>query len=457
MFEDQQAEQTQSASPWQRFLANKSAVILAVVALIAFLAVCALSIALVQVLRNNGTTAVAEPTPFSGTPVPFPSNINPIVMGSSDTDTISMTVDIPLTLRVADQAFAVQPIVVGIDGNWSSADMDEESATWVYGTVINSVYGLADTSDNKQLLNDLVPGDKLVVTMRSGYEQPFTFTQRETVASSNQTIFAQQTPGITLLIVGERGSERLMVKGVFDAAAVNNRTQANMFELGEPAQLQDLQITVNSAAYTNDPNNAGFAYYLVDYQIQNLGLSAFDTSALRFTLLDDLGTQYATNPSANQSGNFPPLSGFLNANQTSTATAGFQIPAGLNSRNLRFVITHPQGAQSEVEIPFRSGGLSQGNSITLNIVSVSPDFTSLNLNGQVVNLGSQPTVITEADVSLKTPDGTSYLITSVNPPFPWTAAPGQTLSYSVSYRYPLTGNSAVFTIASQPFQLSNLE
>ena len=454
MSEDQQDQQDDSP---KGFFANTSAIILAVVAVIALVAVCGLSIALIQVTRDGGETAGVTPTPFGGTAVPLPGSSNPIVMGSSDTDTISMTVDLPVTLRIGEQAFPINPVVIGTNGVWSSSDMDDESAAWVYGTLINGVYGLADNNENQNLLNELLPGDKIIVGMRSGYEQPFTFSQRELVANNNQTIFSQQAPGVTLVIVGDNGSERLVVKGTFDATAVNNNTQTNIFELGEPAQVEDLQITVNSASYTNDPNSSGFAYYLVDYQIQNLGLSAFDTTALRFALLDDLGTQYATNPIASQSGNFPPLSGFLNANQTVLATAGFQIPAGLNSNNLRFVVTHPNGAQSQVEIPFRSSGPAQGTSITLNIVAVSPDLTSLNLNGQIANLGSQPTVITETDVNLKTPDGTNYLITSVNPPFPWTVAPGQTLAYSVSYRYPLTSGSAVFIIANQPFQLSNLQ
>jgi hypothetical protein len=108
---------------------------------------------------------------------------------------------------------------------------------------------------------------------------------------------------------------------------------------------------------TNRPEApTGFGFFLIDFVVQNVGLTAIDTSAYRFTLADELGNQYALNPIASRLGNFPPLGGFVNAGQSVSATAGYQIPAGLVSPNLTWTVTAPDGAQIQAVLPFTAGG-----------------------------------------------------------------------------------------------------
>jgi hypothetical protein len=175
-------------------------------------------------------------------------------------------------------------------------------------------------------------------------------------------------------------------------------------------------------------------------------------------LMDGLGNQYATNPVASQLGNHPPLGGFLNSSQSQTATAGYQIPIGLNASALSWVASRQDtGGQVQVTIPFNSTGEGAlGTDARLIQVEVSPDFTSLILRGEVTNLGDQPLLVAEQDISLKTPDGSAYLILSSNPPFPWAVAANQSLPYSVSYQWPLASDTAIFSVLNQPFQLSGL-
>jgi hypothetical protein len=222
-------------------------------------------------------------------------------------------------------------------------------------------------------------------------------------------------------------------------------------------QLDNVQLTVNGATYMADRAEIppGFAYFVVDYQIQNVGLTAFDTSLLDLKLVDEIGNQYALNPAASQMGNFPMLNGFLNANQAVNASAGYQVPLGLNSETVNWVVTNRQsGAQVFVTLPFTGGETAvQGATTSLFRADVSPDLTSLNLGGQVTNLGTQPLVITESDVQLRSEDGTVYLMLSVNPPLPWTVAPGQTVQFFVTYQRPPSGN-AIFRVLNQEFLIS---
>jgi hypothetical protein len=140
-----------------------------------------------------------------------------------------------------------------------------------------------------------------------------------------------------------------------------------------------------------------------------------------------------------------------------SVTVGYQIPMGLLSPNLTWVVMQTNtGAQIQVSLPFNGGGGGQGTVISLEAVNVSPDFTSLNLLGTVVNGSTQPIVIGEQNVSLRTGDGSVYLLLSTNPAFPWSVAPGQTLQYVVSFQRPSTATNAVFTVLNQQFELSNL-
>ncbi|MBK7895964.1 MAG: hypothetical protein WAS33_23105 [Candidatus Promineifilaceae bacterium] len=445
---------------WRESLSNPAVLVAGGIALIALLAVVVLSIILVQGRGEGADTAV------SGTPTPFangnagPLAAEPLVVGMSDSATISVTLDAPVTLSLPGQQFNVQTQIIGADGTWTPA-LDAQAAgtaVWVYGSIVNYVIGLPDSDANRALLEGLTPGDELLLATRGGMRLTFSFNNRSTVPVTNRDIFGQTTPGITLVMLGSEGTERLVVNGRYVVADTAN-TSGNVVGLGETAQLENVQVTVNSTTYIADRPEIppGFALFVVDYQIQNVGLTALDSGNLQLSLSDTIGNQYAISPLATQLGNFPTLAGFLNANQVMQASAGYQIPLGLESDTLSWVVTNRNsGAQVYVTLPFTGGSAAAaGSAISLARVDVSTDLTSLILGGQVTNLGTQPIVITESDVSLQTDDGSIYLLLSTNPPFPWTVPPGQTLQYFLTYQRPPTA-TAVFRILNQGFQLTNL-
>ena len=453
-------EQPSDTTAATSFFANRGVMALAIVAVVALIAVGVLGFLLVNSL-NDDDEGTGDPTP-----TPFPATTGAsscgesLVMGISDTETVSMTVDAPTTLRFQNESWRVQTQVITADGIWSTSNIDAETAVWVCGTIINYVIGLPDSDANRAAMEAMALGDEIVLSTRNNVQFAFSFEGRQTVPSGNRDVYKQNVPGITLVLLGSEGGERLVVNGRYLESEASNENADNVVELGETTQLDNLQLTVSGAAYVLDRPEApaGFAFYLIDYQLQNLGLTALDTNRLQVTLMDDLGNRYALNPVASQLGNNRPLSGFLNANQVVAATAGYQIPLGLSSSTLSWVLSRTdQGGQVQVNIPFSGGsGAARATNISLNQVQVSADLTSLILTGQINNLGDQPSVIMESDVSLKTDDGSLYLKLATNPPFPWTLSPGQTVQYSVTFQRPSTRDTAVFTILNQPFQLSNL-
>lgn len=457
------ADQQPPSTTRQRLTANPALLLLGIVAIIALLAACIMGFILLRPMLG-GSGAATGGTPTTGQPTPFPqatqqAAAQPIIVGVSDSGTISVTLDAPATLDVLDRRWAVQPQTIGVDGLWSP-EIDEATAAWVNGTIVNYIFGLADSEANQTFLESLAPGQQMVITTRQGTTHTFSFDSRNSVASSDRSVFNQQTPGITLMLLKGDDDNRLVVRGRYEVAAASQTTDGNVIQMGETAQLGDAQFTPQASSFlTNRPEApVGFGFFLIDFVMQNVGLSAIDTSTYRFTLSDELGNQYALNPIASRLGNYPPLSGFVNAGQSVTATAGYQIPAGLVSPNLTWTIVAPDGSQVQSILPFTAGGAAgQSAVISLQQATITPDLNNLIIVGQVTNVGVQPLVIAPADVSLRTPAGSDYLLLATNPPFPWTVPPNQTLQFAVTYQRPIGSASAVFTLLSQPFELSGLQ
>jgi hypothetical protein len=403
-------------------------------------------------LLRPETTLDPTPTPFAQAEAVVPDD----VIISSDTVTVSLSA--PVSLEVGGRSYQVQPQVVTVDGVWAPAIAGEQTAVWIHGTIINYVLGLSDTVANRATIESLAPGDEIVLRGRDGAVHTFAFNSRRTVPATSRDIFDQTAPGITLVLVGARGQERLVAQGRYVVAETTPAEDPNVVELGETAQLNGLQLTVLSAMHQFERPEApsGFAFYLIDFELQNVGTTILETGNLRLTLADHMGNQYALNPTASQVGNYMPVGGPLGPGQTARATAGYQIPAGLSSPTLRWVVTRlDTGSQAQVNIPFRGAAeLGQQALVTLQQGEVSLDGTSLMLWGQITNLGDQPLVVQETNVSLIS-NGSFYLILSTNPRFPWIVAPGQTADFSLTFQRP-SGDTAVFTVLNQPFQLTGL-
>jgi hypothetical protein len=451
----------------QQLTANPGLLLLGIIALVALVAACIMGFMLLRPLiggegdgdgqsETSGTVSAGEPTPFpQGTAAPAGQ---PIVVGVSESGTFSVTLDAPSTLDVLGSQWAVVPQNIGADGLWNP-EVSEDSAAWINGAIVNYVFGLEGNEANRTLMEGLAPGDQMTVASRGGVTHTFNFDSRAQVAASDRSIFNQQTPGITLILLDGGAEDRLVVRGRYEVAATSPTT-GNVIQLGETAQLGDAQITPQASSFlTNRPEApVGFGFFLIDFVMQNVGLSAIDTSAYRFTLSDELGNQYALNPIASRLGNNPPLTGFINAGQSVTATAGYQIPAGLVSPNLIWTIIAPDGSQVQASLPFTAGGAAgQSAVVSLQQATITPDLNNLIIVGQVTNVGAQPLVIAPEDISLRTPAGSDYLLLATNPPFPWTVPPNQTLQFAVTYQRPIGSASAIFTLLGQPFELSGLQ
>ncbi|MDT8304941.1 MAG: DUF4352 domain-containing protein [Anaerolineae bacterium] len=448
-----------SSSPrFRELVAGRTPLLVALGAIVVGL--CLLVVFAALLLRGGDVLEGEEPTPFPTNPGAATAEV--IVGGIVSGTPISLSLNAPATLEIGAQTYAVRPEPVAADGSWDPELRDEQTAAWIYGTLINYVIGLADTSNNRDMLEGLAPGATVYLILRDGTRHGFAITGREFVPTNRVDLFAQNFPGLTLILLGARGDERLVVRGdyVVDTAAGGAPSGAgNQIELGQTAQLDNLRLSVTGAASLFDRPEAppGFIFYLVDMQLDNAGTEPLDLSQLRFALRDDLGNQYALNPQASGLGTNPPPSGTLAPGESRTASLAYQLPSGLASPTVTLLISREGGTgEILVTLPFAGGGTDAAltGAVSLQQAEVSEDGTTLSLFGQVSNSGTQPLIVGEGDVSLVA-NGTVHLILSTNPAFPWTIAPGGTVPFTLSFQRP-AASEAIFTLLSQPFQLTGL-
>lgn len=440
-------------------LSQQSPVVLGAIAFLVLI-ICLLIVALLATLRDRGViSGVPTPTPFKGNTEEV-SVLTPAFEVIGAGDIITGTVDIPSTLSFGGAAYSVEVDSVNLEGGWEPTVEGEDQSVWLFGTIVNYVFGLPNSTENKAAIEALDAGDEIKVSTQSGATFTFAFESRLPAEVSDLEIYEQRQPSITLILLEEGEQERLVVTGRFQLSSSGTETEENVVSLGETAQLGDVQVTAVSTSYIVDRPEIGpgFAFFMVDFEVRNVGLTAFDSTKLDLTLIDDLGNRYAVNQVASQIGNYPPLTGFLNSNQSFVATAGYQIPINLSGNSLSWVVTRTDtGSQVYVLLPFAGRNTAvQGTSVTLTRADVSPDLTSLILSGNVTNNGSQPITVTANDVSLTTEDGSVWLIQSTNPSFPWTIAPGQSITYFFTYQRPPMP-TAIFRVLNQEFLLTGLQ
>lgn len=438
-------------------LSQRGPLVIALVAAAAGLILICLFVFLI--IRSDGTP---EPTPTAEPvdSVALDTDRFPY-QAISDSGAISVTMETPIFLDVSGQQFTVQAEVLPESGPWLPPLLNETTAAWPYGAVINYIFGLDDTDQNQEMLQNLEVGEEIVLTTRSGNSSKFVVSSRNEIASDNLDIFAQRSPGITMLLIEEDPDKsRLVVHGRYVQSDIQQDGQAGrVVEMGDTAQLENLQFTVTGAGAQYDRPEAppSFAFYLVDYQVQNVGTTPFDTRSLTMVLADDVGNLYALNPISSQLGNNPPLSGIVSPGQTIVATSGYQIPAGLVSAILRWqVALAGTNSTIQVNIPFQDFSAADSQSIVeVQDVTITQDGNGVLVVGQISNTGLQPIVIGVENVSLVSSIGTVHQILSTNPAFSWTVPAGQTLLYGITFQRPNTPD-AVFTVLNQSFQITGL-
>ena len=370
----------------------------------------------------------------------------------------------PVSMSITGKTFKIAPVAVS-DGRWRILSAGADSAEWIYGTVVNYVIGLYPTDETTALVDGLAEGDPITLDMNNGAELNFRMSGRQSVPTDAVAdLFQQSRPGITLVVLGEGGAERLVVTGLYDADREPPTIgEAGLAPVGAPVQLGNWRVTVLSARLATDvePENPTQAYYYVDFTVEYLGADPISADTFDMKLIDGVRVQYIIDREISRGGANPPPGGPVAPRNPTPFTAGYRVPANVPGPALVWVFKpapdEAQSARFEVPIVKPTPTPAPNTQITaqINGASLNEDQTLIVISGGVGNPTKQQVTISQVDVSLNTPDNVFSDLRGVEPPFPWVIEPGQTMAFRLQFTRP-PGFEAILRIVTLQFRLSGL-
>lgn len=368
--------------------------------------------------------------------------------------------NIPRKLYVRDRTFEITPISVP-KGNWAIS-ADSANGEWVFGSLVNYLVGLPGTQENKDLLQALSEADKITVEKADGQTLEFKFGERKLVAPDDKGIFTQQRPGLTLLLLGEDGEQRLVVTADYlvDSEA-NKSVPSKTVAINTPVDIGPVRIKALSGRLVENAPGipVGSAFYLVDFTAENLSDETVNVADFVFELRDYAGQKYKLSDTASKLGPNPPPAGQLLPGLSSTFMSGFEVPSNITGPILTwgFKPGASFNGQASVAVPLvgptpTPDPRSQAR-VQISQAYFSPDQTELIIVGGIDNPTGALITVGESDVVLKTPDGVLATLKLPEPAFPWRVGPNDTVNFTLHFSR-LPSNEAVLSILNNSFKLS---
>ena len=413
----------------------------------------ALGIVLASRGRAPGSSSTS-PTP-SSTSVP-----DSIITGLGGSVPLSLTT--PSTIELKDKDFGVIPVEV-TKGAWPYQRGKPDKAVWVFGTLVNYVIGLEANSDNTTLLQSLNEGDLIKLTTRGDKTLLFRYSGRQWVTVDKTDVFRQLRPGLTLVLLGEQGDQRLVVSATYTAEGEPTPSGIAAAKAGTPVEVSGARVTVLGGRLAKNVEGlpAGSTYYLVDFSVAASGSNVLDASLFQMELLDAAGNHYTLSVPASQAGSYGPAGGQLLPGMTLTATAGYIVPDTLPGPNVYWTFSPaPDGsapARFQLSILEPTPTPDPRTFVAAQIIQArySNDATEIIISGGVGNTSKQPVTISLSDINLQA-GNTLVPVTSTDPQLPWTLQPGQNLAFTIHFARPPAG-TAILHILQSSFELGGLQ
>jgi hypothetical protein len=409
-----------------------------------FLAVLALAWFGTQWVRGN-----QNPTPAPTVPSGMCIDVNGTLVPCAS----------PVTLEVLGRLYSVQS-QEPLDGQWPYFPKYPEYASWVRGTVVNYVLGVAVSDDNTRLFSELQAGDAFTLTLENDTQLIYHF-DKYTESSDTAQIFRQQEPGLTLVLLGQEGDKKPVVTATWAATLPGASSGPPGYPMGTPVATADALITVLSSQYLNDPSLGlpeGSGYFRIDYTLTYTGAAdLLDTQLFDFTLVDNNRIEYQ--PSGSVTGRFPQATGQIAPGETLTATVGYLVDA-LPGRTVAWRVRLRPTDPSDIVFAVPFTALASGDQariqavVSVTAVDISPDRTSLYVSGLLTNPSGETLNVQVSDLLLSSGVAQSPL-TGSEPPLPWQVPSGGQLPFRITFLKPPT-QTVVFSLLGRSFALNNI-
>ena len=404
---------------------------------------------LVAVVQLMGGAASSEPTP-----VPTPTCVGPNCPIQPANPLV------PKKLYVRDRTYDITPVAVP-KGKWA-ATAGEGTVEWVFGTLVNYLIGLPNTPENKDLLQALSESDQITIELSDGQTVEFKFDAQQLVAPDNKEIFMQQHPGLTLILLGDDGQQRLVVTTNYDVNSEANRAvPSNVVAINTPIEIGPVRVKVLSGRLVENAPGipVGSAFYLVDFTAENTSNDVLNAADFVFELMDYARQKYKLSETASKLGPYPPPGGQLLPGLSATFTTGFEVPSNITGPILTWIF-RPDAAfrgQANVAVPLvgptpTPDPRSQAQ-VQISQAYYTSDQSELVIVGSIANPTTALIPVGPADIILSTPDGILATLNNTDPVLPWRLSPGGTLNFTL-YFSRLPTATAILKILNSSFELT---
>ncbi len=368
---------------------------------------------------------------------------------------------IPKKLFVRDRTFDITPVAVQ-KGKWPVSTGDK-NATWVFGTLVNYLIGLPNTSENRDLLQAVSESDEIALELSDGQTIVFKFDAQQLVSPNSEDIFSQHHPGLTMLLVGDDGSERLVVTANYDVekSEANRSVSSNVVAINTPIEIGPTRVKVLSGRLVENAPGVpvGSAFYLVDFTAENISEEAINVADFQFELMDFSGQKYKLSDTASKLGPNPPPGGQLLPGLSATFTTGFEVPSNITGPILTWIFK-PSATfrgQANVVVPLLGptptpDPRSQAQ-VQISQAYYSSDQSQIIIVGSLSNPSTALIPVGTADISLSTPEGVLATLSNADPLLPWRVAPNDTIDFTLTFSR-LPSSTAILKILNSRFELT---
>ena len=278
-------------------------------------------------LDETAAVEPAEEATASDLTTPVPTLEAELLSDIVDSAGVKTRLVVPRTLEIKGVSFVVQPVKV-TSGDWP-LPFEERAVSWVYGTVVNYVMGLAASPANKQLIAELKNGDELLLRMSTGPAYRFTVVGLVRVSPQSSESFRQNQPGMTLVLLGDEAQEtRVVVQATYrpeSELGLKPEAEVHKAAVGETVTLNDtLKLTVvGSRLVTRAGGLPGYVYQTVDFAVESehsLTTNGFEHH------LAATGLTYPIVAVPHEENPYPGLPPTLPAGQVVTTSAVYALP-----------------------------------------------------------------------------------------------------------------------------------
>ena len=372
-----------------------------------------------------------------------------------------VTAIVPKELHVRDRTIDIVPVAVPKNGEWH-VTAQENQAEWILGSLINYLIGLPATTENSDMLQALQEGDSISLELSNGQTLDFTFSERRTVSSTTSDFFSQQRPGLTLVQLGDNGSDRTIVRANYDAGPEGSKTvPTSLVAINTPIDIDVARVKVLSGRLVENAPGipVGSAFYLVDFTVENLGSEPIDAANFVIDLSDYARVKYPLSATASELGPYPAPTGQLQAGLSGTYTSGFEVPSNVTGPVLTwsFKPMTSTTATANVAVPL-VGPTPTPDPRTQVVIQITqayftPDSSELIIVGGIGNPTNSLVPVGPPDISLSTQEGILATLISADPALPWRIAPNSNINFTLHFSR-LPSSQAVLRILQTSFALT---